>query len=120
MTVVKIGGKVKGAKLTAAERKALEIECRKFYADWDRKNIKELDSIILWALREEFGFGRRRMRRIYRRANRGFRELIAKYEMEDLPEEKVWLCTHKLKEYGVDLDEWEKEEEREQRKGSQV
>lgn len=35
------------------------------------------------------------------------RALLKRYEMDD--SDTVWLCTHKLKEYGLDIEQWNKE-----------
>lgn len=35
--------------------KAMKEEMRKQMAEYDRKNMNELDSCILWVLHEEFG-----------------------------------------------------------------
>lgn len=57
MHVKKAGGKVYGAILTAAEKKAMDIEIQKELAEYDRKHIAEIDATILWVLHEQFGFG---------------------------------------------------------------
>ena len=52
MRVKKAGGRVYGADLTAAEKKALDIELKRYFAEYDYKNIKEIDAIVLWVLHE--------------------------------------------------------------------
>ena len=107
MQVKKAGGKVFGANLTAAEKKALDIEMRRYFAEYDRKNIQEVDAIVLWVLHEKFGFGPARLRRFFDIFNSSVKELIDRYEMEKT--EDAWLCTYKLKEIGVDIEKWYKE-----------
>lgn len=96
MYMKKAGGKVYGAHLTAAEKKAMDIEIRRQLAEYDLKHANELDAMILWHLHEEFGFGPKRLN-----------ELIKHYEMTD--SDMVWLCTYKLKQYGIDIEEWNKQ-----------
>lgn len=104
MQVKKIGGKVYGATLTAAEQKAMNMEIQKQIAEYDRKNIMEMDSIVLWQLHEQFGFGPKRLKRFFDNFIPAMEELVERYEMED--SDQIWLCTHKLKEYGIDIEEW--------------
>lgn len=130
MEVLKHNGKVYGARLTAAEKQALQLECDRIIAeeranleeyrrkliedilkdlaDFNDKNLKEIDAMILWELHEQLGFGHTRLRQFYDRFHANMKALGERYEMPT-SEEKIWLCTHKLKEYGIDLDEWEKE-----------
>lgn len=55
MQVKKAGGKVYGAVLTAAEKKAMDLEIQRELAEYDRKHIAEIDATILWVLHEQFG-----------------------------------------------------------------
>ena len=77
-------------RLSAGERQAMDMEIKRQCAEYDKRNATEIDAMVLWILHEEFGFGPERLRR---------------YEMND----EAWLCTRKLKEYGVDVEEWSKE-----------
>ena len=56
MIVKKVGKHVIGGHLTAAEKKAIDIEARKAYAEYDRKNANELDAIWLVYLHCRYGF----------------------------------------------------------------
>lgn len=108
MIVKKAGGKVFGAHLTVAEREALNIEIHKEFAEYTRKHSREIDALFLWFLHEEFGFGVDRLKRAFNRFAPCLEELCNRYEMTSQGDD-VWLCTQKLKEYGADLEEWEKE-----------
>lgn len=99
MHIKKAGGKVYGAVLTAAEKKAMDIEIQKELAEYDRKHIAEIDATILWVLHEQFGFGAQRLRTYY--------DAFHDYEMED--QDDIWLCTQMLKRIGVDIEAWHKE-----------
>lgn len=95
MYMKKAGGKVYGAHLTAAEKKAMDIEIRRQLAEYDLKHA------------EEFGFGPKRLKQFYDTFAVRLNELIKHYEMTD--SDMVWLCTYKLKQYGIDIEEWNKQ-----------
>lgn len=88
-------------------KKALRMEIQRELADYNRKNLNELDAIVLWHLHEEFGFGKKRLKRFYTTFLPKLNELARRYELED--SDRVWLCTYRLKEYGIDIEEWNKE-----------
>ena len=104
MYIKKIGGKVYGAQFTTAEKKAMDIEIRKQLAKHDAEYANELESLILQHLHEEFGFGPKRLRQFYDTFAVRLDELIKHYEMTD--SDMVWLCTYKLKQYGIDIEKW--------------
>lgn len=108
MYVKKMGGKVYGASFTAAERKALNLEIQRQLAEYTRKHALEMDAVFLLCLHEEFGFGLKRMKQAFMSLSSRVDELCDKYEMHD-EGDNLWLCTRKLKELGVDLEQWEKE-----------
>lgn len=94
MHVKKAGGKVYGAILTAAEKKAMDIEIQKELAEYDRKHIAEIDATM-------------RLRTYYDAFHDRIKELVSRYEMED--QDDIWLCTQMLKRIGVDIEAWHKE-----------
>ena len=81
MYMKKAGGKVYGSHLTAAEKKAMDIEIRRQLAEYDLKHANELDAMILWHLHEEFGFGPKRLKQFYDTFAVRLDELIKHYEM---------------------------------------
>jgi hypothetical protein len=111
MKVRKIGNTIIGADLTAAERKALNLEVEKevkrSLAEMDKENTNEIDAMVLWVLHEQFGFGPKRLKRFHDKFIVEIRSLIKRYGMDktDTP----WLCRHKLERYGINLDEWNKD-----------
>lgn len=107
MIVKKAAGKVYGAHFTAAEKKAMNMEIQKQLAELNRKHEREIDSMILWVLHSQFGFGPERLKRFYDTFATSIEKLLGRYEMDD--SDQIWLCTHLLKEYGVDLDKWREE-----------
>ncbi len=107
MKVKKAGKRVFGAVMSAAEKKAMDMEIQRQLAEYDRKHIREIDALVLWELHEQFGFGNKRLKKFYDNFSRDIEALIRRYEMEQ--GDDVWLCTYKLKEIGCDLEKWEKE-----------
>ena len=107
MRIKKAGGKIFGADLTAAEKKAMDMEIQRQLAEYDNKHRLEFDALILWVLHAEFGFGRNRLKRFYDCFESSIDDLIARYDLEN--QDDIWLCTHKLKEIGVDIEAWNRE-----------
>ena len=105
--VIKSSGKITGGKLSKQEKKALDIEVRKAIAEMDKKNTREIDAMVLWILHDQFGFGPTRLKRFHDNFVKALDDLIKRYDMAK--EDRVWLCTHSLKNYGIDLDEWDRE-----------
>jgi hypothetical protein len=104
--IKKSNGRVYGANLTAAEKKAMDLEIQRQFAEYLNKSENEISAIILWELHEQFGFGPKRLKYFYIHFGKSVKELIARYELEN--SDDIWLCTRKLKEIGVDLDKWKK------------
>lgn len=102
MTVIKTAGKITGAHLTRAEQQAMKIEIAKA----TKLYVSGISATVLWTLHEEFGFGKERLYRYFKKYNRLLDELSANYQMSE-PDEEAWLCKEKLKGIGVDLEEWE-------------
>ena len=93
MKVKKAGKRVFGAVMSAAEKKAMDMEIQRQLAEYDRKHIREIDALVLWELREQLGFGNKRLKKFYDNFSRGIEALIRRYEMEQ--GDDVWLCTSK-------------------------
>lgn len=107
MVVKKLGGKVYGADFTAAEKKAIDLEIQRELAEYERKHINETDALVLYVLHEVFGFGAKRLKVFYERFDPELQKLLDRYEMD--VSDETWLCTRKLKEIGIDIEEWAKE-----------
>ena len=63
MRIKKAAGKIFGADLTAAERKAMNLEIERQLAEYTRAHGLEIDAIILWVLHAQLGWGPKRLRR---------------------------------------------------------
>lgn len=96
-------GKPYGAEFTAAERQGMDKEIRRQIIEIDRQHSDDLDAMVLYTLHARFGFGKKRLRQFYEAMIEEHDKLIKHYEM---PEDYPWLCRHKLKEIGVDIEQW--------------
>ena len=65
MRIKKFAGKVYGADLTAAERKAMNMEIQRQLEEYTEQHRLELDAMILWVLHSQYGWGEKRLRRFY-------------------------------------------------------
>ena len=57
MRVKKAGGRIFGCTLSAAEKKAMDLEIQRQLSEYDQRHLIEIDAIILWVLHDRFGFG---------------------------------------------------------------
>lgn len=105
MRVKKAGKVIFGADLTRDEQRGLDMEMERQMAEWDKKHGKELDSLVLYILHTEFGFGEGRLHKFHDIFINDLNALIERYELEKT--DAVWLCTKKLKEHGIDIDNWD-------------
>lgn len=85
----------------------MQMEIQRQLAEYDRKHTIEIDALVLWVLHSRFGWGATRLKRFFDSFSDEIGALVDRYEMDK--EDDVWLCTYKLKEHGIDLEEWEKE-----------
>lgn len=106
MRVKKAGGKVFGAVLSAAEKKAMNMEINRQLVEADRRYVNDIDAMVLYTLHAHFGFGVKRLRVFWAAVSEEHDRLIRHYEM---PDDYAWLCKEKLKEIGVDVEAWNKE-----------
>ena len=108
MPLFKRSGKtIFGCQFKQKEQEALEREVRSQLAEWSRKNMMEIDAMFLWFMHDKFGCGMKRLRRVYFGFRPYMEQLAKRYDMKgsDTP----FLCTKKLLDYGVDLEQWDKE-----------
>lgn len=111
MRVRKAGKKVYGAVFTVEEQRAMDMEIERQLAEWNLKNARELASMSIWILHEEFGFGPERLKRFFMAFHKNIDELNARYRPDKGEDDldSKFLCSLKVKEYGIDLDAWERE-----------
>ena len=108
MHVKKNRGKVYGASFSHDEQKAIDIEIQKQLAEYDKNHAKELSAMVLWVLHTEFGFGEKRLKKFYDIYAESIEALINRYDLEE--SDDIWLCTKKLKDVGIDLEDWIRKE----------
>ena len=108
MNVKKVGKIITGAQLTAAEQQAMNIEIQKQIAEINRKNSNEIDAMFLWYLHTKYGHGHSRLRQAHSDFKPMMEELCRRYEMET-DDDKIYLFTKKLLDYGVDIAKWNEE-----------
>lgn len=118
MTVLKRFGKVYGAVLTKDEQQAMNIEIKaeskRVFAEMARNHENEVDAVFLWWLHKKKGYGKKSLKEFYDDFEKEMDALAERYETED--GDQLWLCTALLKEYGIDLEEWRKEKDEQQKK----
>lgn len=105
MRIKKHKGKVFGAELTAKERAAMHMEINRQIIDADKKYTNDIDAMVLYTLHVHLGFGKKRLRRFWEAFRKEHKALIEYYQM---PDDGAWLCQRKLKDIGVDVEEWNK------------
>lgn len=106
MRVKKAGGKVFGAVLSAAERKAMDMEINRQLMEAYKRYADDIDAMVLYTLRVHLGFGKTRLRKFYDAFSAEHDRLIQYYQM---PDDYTWLCKEMLKRIGVDVEAWNKE-----------
>lgn len=113
MQVLKSGKHVIGVKLTAAEKKALDMEARRSLAEYTRKHELEIEATVIWQTKQVLeavlgeGFDMDILKRLYDGLDVELDKLIDHYEMD--AEDAQWLCTKKLKDEGIDIEAWRRE-----------
>jgi hypothetical protein len=107
MLVLKSGKNIFGAKLTAAEKKALDMEARRSLAEYTRKHELEIESTVLWQIKQLTDWDEGLLKAFYQDFDITLDKLIEYYEMGS--EDAEWLCMRKLKDEGIDLEAWRRE-----------
>lgn len=94
---------MKALYTTKAQRAAIKAEAQKQVYEARDRLFNDMDAVIMWVLHEEFGFGKKRLRRFFNAFIREYRGLQEFYELgSDTP----FVCKKKLNEIGVDIDKW--------------
>ena len=95
-------------KLTRPQKKAMNKEINAQILEKDGAYYLDMDAAVLWVLRVGFGFGKKRLRRFFDLFASLHVELREHYQLDD-DDNGIWLCRKMLKDYGVDVEAWEKE-----------
>lgn len=89
---------------TSQGKKAMIQEINRQILEQQNKFIEDIDAMILWTLRLELGFGKKRLERFYRAVIRNYKEMCEYYQMND-----TYPAEYHLRQIGVDLDKLRKE-----------
>ena len=109
MRVKKFGGKPFGMELTAQERKAMTLEINRQIAESDRKYREDIDAMILYVLMAHYGWKKKRLRKFWDAFVLEHNALREFYQMNESGDAE-WLAHRKLREIGVDIHQWYKED----------
>lgn len=108
MRVRSFRGKVYGAELTSAERKAMNTEINKQLVERDKQYAADIDAMVLYTLMAHYGWKAKRLKDFWKAFVAEHEALREFYQMDD-PSDNKWLAHRKLKEIGVDVQEWYEE-----------
>lgn len=93
-------------KPTPAQQAAMDEEINRQILERDAEFTDDFDASVLWVLHRVFGFGPARLRRFWEAFRVEHDALRKHYEMN----ETGWISRQKLKEKGVDVSAWNKED----------
>lgn len=105
MVVKSFKGKVFGANLTAAEKKAMDIEIRRQLSESEKAHDADLDALVLYILMKCYGWRKKRLRVFWEAFVEEHKALREYYQMDE-PGDSEWLAHRKLKDIGVDVRQW--------------
>ena len=66
MRIKKHKGKVFGAELTAAEKKAIDIEIDRQIAEKDAQYAVDIDAMVLYTLMAHYGWKKKRLKKFWK------------------------------------------------------
>ena len=108
MRVKSYKGKVYGAELTKAEEKAMNMEINRQIAARDEQYKADIDATVLYTLLAHYGWKKKKLKKFWDAFIAEHKALREFYQMDEL-ESTEWLAHRKLKEIGVDINEWYQE-----------
>ena len=108
MRIKSYKGRVFGAELTAAEKKAMKLEINRQIAKSDEQYAEDFDALILYTLMAHYGWKKKRLKQFWIAFVEEHKALREFYQMDSF-DDGVWLAHRKLKEIGVDVHEWYEE-----------
>ena len=109
MRVKKYNNKPYGVEFTAAERKAMNLEINRQIAERDEQYKEDIDAMVLYVLMNHYGWKKKRLHKFWKAFIQEHNELRERYRMDD-PGDNSWLAHYKLKQIGVDIHQWYKED----------
>lgn len=109
MRVKSYHGKIYGAELTVAEKKAMNLEINRQLVKKDEQYAEDIDAMVLYALMIHAGWKKKKLRKFWDDFVVIHNQLRDYYQMLE-PGDNAWLAHRKLKEIGVDIHQWYEEE----------
>lgn len=107
MNFKRFGGKIFGVQFNKKEQEAIDQEINRQIVEHDRQFDIDKESSILWMLHTQFGFGPKRLRKAWELFFSESEKLRKHYELEHGDE--AWIARMKLKDIGVDVEQWYKD-----------
>ena len=96
-------------KFTKVEQAAMNREIEDQLLEFVAKNLLEIEALMMMQLREQLGFGKKRLKRFYT----GFTPSIYDFMVSRIKDGvKNKSCIEQLDDYGVPLEEWALEREK--------
>lgn len=111
MTVNRAGSTIFGAHFSKAEKKALDIEARKAVVKESQRHYSDMDASLLYYAHDKYGWGKKKLRDFWEGFSKIRKELTEWYLLEN-NDDVNWVCKQKLKDIGVDVEEWLAEDEK--------
>jgi hypothetical protein len=99
--------RINNNKPNAAQRKALRAECVKEFDKLLAEYNREVALQVLYILRFDFGFGQERLRKFSEKMKEMQITTIDRYEAKD--GDVPYICEIKLRDSGIDVEEFLKE-----------
>lgn len=94
-----------GSKMmTPNMKRAMVHEINQQCLEADERLALDVDTMVLWTLHTHLGFGKKRLHDFYVAMAAEHRRMREYYQLDDLYPER-----YKLKELGVDVEQWQKE-----------
>ena len=95
--------------LTEPQYEAMIKEIDRQLLIFAKKYYNDMDAITLLALHVTQGYGPKKLKEIYRAMHIWHNRLITHYEMDPETGDDAFYCTRRLKEIGIDIEEWSNE-----------
>ena len=89
---------------TVNQKRIIRDEVRKQISESVPKLSADITALVLWALHEQLGFGKKRLKRFQDKFIPAIKKLQEFYELPT-EEDAQFLCRYKLKQIGYDINE---------------
>ena len=106
MIFKKFKGQIFDVELTAKEQKFLDEKIRQQILEEHKEFADDFDYMILWVLHKHFGFGLKRLRKVYELFRQENEALTKHYESTDAG---VFIARKEMNAIGCNVEEWNRE-----------